>query len=255
MVMRNLSLKAAAVMMAALGLLAAVPAAAMASTSSIGTKSSYWAGYVATPKTGGAKAFKYATATFTVPALNCSATPNSYVYHFAGLGGYTSSPLDAAGIVEECSGGTGYYYGAEWNEYNCINCWSDVLGISPGDLVSTSVFFNATTHQMSWKVVDRTTGQYDQTSQCCASPLSSAEIITDGNIRDEGTADFGSIGFNTIKITDTAQGHSYPLTNRAWTLVHLYQQGPVTGMPDVVAGPISSSTSQSAFSNTWLRPT
>jgi hypothetical protein len=38
-------------------------------------KSPWWAGYIAVPRAGGAKAFKYITATFKVPSMNCTVTP------------------------------------------------------------------------------------------------------------------------------------------------------------------------------------
>jgi hypothetical protein len=78
-------------------------------------KSNHWAGYVAVPKFGGiASNFNDSQATFTVPALNCAATPNSQVCHPAGIGGWNQIPFQAAGIAAQCSGGTASYYGAIW---------------------------------------------------------------------------------------------------------------------------------------------
>jgi hypothetical protein len=88
------------------------------------SKSSYWAGYVATQPNYGADYFSYVTATFTVPALSCDETYEAAVSHFAGLSGYwepnTGNPLQAAGIFETCNTPTGApsYHGVYWNVYN-----------------------------------------------------------------------------------------------------------------------------------------
>lgn len=251
--MRKLILTSAA--MAALGLAAVPPTATAASGGSIGRKDGFWAGYETTPKTGGATEFKYVTASFAVPALNCTATPNAYVYQLAALGA-RGSDLQGAGVTEQCSGGRAYYEGVEWQTSGGTTQLVDKLSVSPGDAIVASAYLDTTVDHVTYKLVDQTTGRYDyETSsafQCC---FKSAEVVTWGNISDEGTADFGKVHFNTIKVTDSTQTGSKPLNNRAWTLVKLWQQGPVSGKPDVTAGAVTSTSKQSAFTNTWLRGT
>src|SRR5438067_7961180 len=89
----------------ALGLgLVAVPAGASTTATSSTTLhySSHWAGYAALAKSGSTvKSFTAASAVFTVPSLNCQATPNATVMQLAALG-VSGQPTDGVGVIESC---------------------------------------------------------------------------------------------------------------------------------------------------------
>lgn len=228
-----------------------------ATGSTTSKKSPYFAGYVVTPKSGGASYFQYVTATFTVPALNCSATPSAQVDHLAGMGGYSEDALQADGIQEVCSGTSPSYeavdVAASYGGYISV---TDLFTPNAGDSITASVDWNSLTGQDNVKVVDSTTGQYyESTSLVDCSyyypcPTSSAEVLTEGNFNNNGTADFGSASFATVKATGSSPG-AKPLNYSKYALVKLTEYGPVSGKVDVQPGTLTSTSKQSAFTNTW----
>src|SRR5580693_10450858 len=48
-----------------------------------------WSGYIALPKSGRTKTFKYVQADYTVPSVNCGTTPTAFAYQWVGLDGDT----------------------------------------------------------------------------------------------------------------------------------------------------------------------
>jgi Peptidase A4 family len=225
---------------------------------------SHLAGYVAVHKSGGSVSeWHVVKATFTVPAVNCSVTPNSTAYHYVVLGPRQKGS-QAAGIVEGCSGGSPFYYGSYWySEYSNgtisgPNGPNDVLSINPGDTVTASVNSNTSTGTDEFLVADKTTGTYyqnDYTGDGQQADLSyqSAGVLSYGNISNQGTADFGSVSFSNAEATPNAHGgKAKPLSDPTlWKLTADEQIGPVTGTPDIVPGPISSTSTASSFTNTW----
>lgn len=222
------------------------------------------AGYVAVQKSGGSVSeWHDVKATFTVPAVNCSVTPNSTAYHYVVLGPKQKGS-QAAGIVEGCSGGSPFYYGSYWySEYdngtiNGPNGPNDVLPINPGDTVTASVNSNTSTGTDTFKVADKTTGKYYQNDYTGAGQQAnlfyhSAGVLSYGNISSQGTADFGLVSFSSAEVApNAAGGRDKPLSDPTlWKLIADEQIGPVTGTPDIVPGPISSTSTASSFTNTW----
>src|SRR5450755_2051675 len=114
-----------------------------ASTSGSTVVSGNWAGYAALPRHPGGK-FRYIAATFTVPSVNCSATPNSFSVHWVGLDGAggTNPTVEQDGIESDCNGSTPEYT-AWWETFpgNSIQPVASI-DLSPGDAVIASVFYN-----------------------------------------------------------------------------------------------------------------
>jgi hypothetical protein len=228
------------------------------------THNSHLAGYEAVQKSGGSVSeWHDVKATFTVPAVNCSVTPNSTAYHYVVLGPKQKGS-QAAGVVEGCSGGSPFYYGSYWySEYDNGTIDgptgpNNVLSINPGDTVTASVNSNTSTGTDAFLVADKTTGTYYQNDYTGAGQQAdlfyhSAGVLSYGNISDQGTADFGSVNFSNAEAApNAAGGKAKPLSDPTlWKLVALEQIGPVTGTPDIVPGPISSTSTASAFTNTW----
>ena len=255
--------------------LAAIGAAIFAAAAGAGTASAstgmasflqhsnHWAGYVAVPKAGGiASNFKDSQAVFTVPAMNCTVTPNSQAYHYAGIGGWKQIALQAAGVVEGCSSGTPFYYGAIWEYSGNCACESgpiSVLAINPGDTISASAYYNSGFNWVVFKVADQTTGTYYQQpfNNVNYGFYPSAEVVSYGNIANQGTADFSKVSFTQAQVIDTSQSYRQALQSTAFKTIAVEQIGPVTGLPDLAPGPLSSTGagkgSSSSFSNTWLR--
>jgi hypothetical protein len=239
-------------------------------------KSPWWAGYIAVPRAGGAKAFKYITATFKVPSMNCTVTPaeqgeNSDVVQLIGFGGWKTSYFQAVGIQEGCTfnghGGasTPYYSSSYWNMIANSTGYpapGTPFSVNPGDSIIASVSWNASAEQVTYKMTDQTTGAKWQKIALCYTycGTSSAEVITAisglnwGTLGDGTTPDFKSVSFSAIKATDTAQSGAEPLTNTAWNLTRVVEYGTVTSGIDVQPGKLTTTTTkplESVFSNTW----
>jgi len=166
--------------------------------------------------------------------------------------------------VEGCSGGSPFYYGSYWYSeyyYGTIygpNGPNDVLSIHPGDTIKASVNSNISTGTDVFLIADKTTGTYSETDytgdgQQADLSYHSAGVLSYGNISSQGTADFSSVRFSNAEVApNAAGGKPKPLSNPTlWKLIADEQIGPVTGTPDIVPGPISSTSSGSSFTNTW----
>ena len=217
-----------------------------------------WSGYVATPKSGGATAFRYVVGSYTVPSVNCSASPNSFSYHWIGLDGWTDGTVEQDGIASECIGSTPEYYA--WYElYPLAN--TQQIPVNAGDAITSSVYYNSSTRDYTLLLTDQTTGQGFQIIRPCPSGStcenSSAEAITEGYYFDTafaGTSDFGEQHFDTVKVTDSAvQGGG--LSSPSWNTDESIAEGE-SGAVDTEPGPLYSITTkpyQCAFETTWMK--
>lgn len=106
--------------------------------------SSNWAGYVV-PSSA---LVTSASGSFTVPTLDCSATPDGGAGIWVGIGGEpwstggTSGVLLQTGVTADCVNGAAIYH-AWWEEYPSIpNTSRDFFGlpVSPGDQIEASVY-------------------------------------------------------------------------------------------------------------------
>jgi hypothetical protein len=253
----------ALVAVCAAGLLAAMGGVLPASAAI--RNNNHWAGYVALPKAGGiATNFNSAQATFAVPALNCTKTPNAQAYQLAGIGGWNQTEFQATGVVEQCSGGTASYYAAIWYYGSCYPCSEQgpvqvPLTVSAGDSVRVDSYYNSAKQQGNFTIADITTGSYYEQPQTNIfwSSYPSAEVVSYGNIASQGTADFGQVAFTHAQVIDTSQHYYQKLQSTAFKTLAVQQLGPVTGLPDIKPGPLTSTGtgkgSSSSFINTWKR--
>src|ERR1700758_2409666 len=67
-------------------------------------ESENWSGYAVT-----GSAFTSAHGSWTVPAVNCSQTPNTYSSFWVGIDGYSSSTVEQTGTDSDCSGSSARY--------------------------------------------------------------------------------------------------------------------------------------------------
>ncbi len=161
--------------------------------------------------------------------------------------------------MEGCSGTTPYYFGAIWT-YQGYPYYNEAgpqnaLAVSAGDTLSVSVFYNAAKNWVVFKVADLTTGTYYQQplSNVNESYYPSAEVVTYGNIANQGTADFGHVGFSQISVLGTLQHQRVSMADPAFKVIRVEQKGPVTGLADVLPGVLASTATESSFANAWLR--
>lgn len=176
-------------------------------------KSNNWSGFATY-----SDHFRFVTATYTVPSLNCAVSPDgSYDSEWVGLDGYTNSTVEQAGNYAYCSGGTPNYF-AFYEMFPSASV--DFSGVSPGDSITASVYFNGS--QWVLTVADNTTGSGFSVAQSCPSGSTcrntNAEIVSEvpnGGPPSASLADYGIVGFTHIGITDTT-GHRYNIFSPDW---------------------------------------
>ncbi|HEY2442206.1 MAG TPA: G1 family glutamic endopeptidase [Streptosporangiaceae bacterium] len=159
----------------ALGLVAAASPAAGAST--VGVRAPQvtgWYGYVDTNSSG--NTYSQASGQWAVPAASCTATASELAL-WVGIDGFTSSTVEQAGTLTDCSGGTPTYF-TWWEMFpGSVHIVGDT--VHPGDKITTSVTKSGTTYTL--KVTDATTAanSFSVKESCSACTDTSAEWIAE----------------------------------------------------------------------------
>lgn len=230
-----------------------------------------WAGYVATRK---GVAFRFISARFYVPFLNCSgvtAAHPTYSSHWAGLDGFQagSKTVEQAGVLAACYPNAGNVitptYAAWYERYPNPPVYPRVT-MHPGDAVTTSVYYNATTRAFTFSLADGTDGRHFSVSGKCPAPATcaraSAEVISEAP--SDGTsilplADFQAASFTGVTVTSTG-ARKGGLASRWWNDYQIAQASDGTNLDSsggtIPAGtPLNTPTpllSSSTFSAYWM---
>ena len=126
------------------------------------TQSGNWSGYTVPSS---ADIITFASGEWTVPAVNCAATPNGETAIWVGIGGDTyptggsSGVLLQTGVSVACNGGQPQYW-AWWEEYPDLPNQPDPfqgMTISPGDTIEATIY-QTTSGSWASRVDDLTTG-------------------------------------------------------------------------------------------------
>ena len=156
--------------------------------------STNWSGYAVT-----GTSFTSAKASWTVPTVNCTKTPNTYAAFWVGLDGWTSSTVEQTGTDSDCDGKTASYYA--WYEfYPAASVEISSITVSPGNHMSASVTYSGSEFTIS--ITNETTGKtYSKSGKVSGAKRSSAEWIAEAPcctnrggilpLADFGTVDFG----------------------------------------------------------------
>jgi Peptidase A4 family len=217
--------------------------------------SSNWSGYLALPKSGHATSFRYVQGDYTVPSVNCSVTASAFAYFWVGLDGDSDSTVEQDGVGGYCISGSPTYFA--WSEMYPAGVQIQFY-LDPGDAVTSSVYYNSSAHLYTLDLTDLTSGQTFSVNQACASTCrnSSAEVITEGYPASpyDGTSDYGSVNYETIKVTDNASQRG-GLTNSNWNTDESIHAGSACSV-DTEPGALYSATTpsspaMSAFEDTW----
>jgi Peptidase A4 family len=211
-----------------------------------------WSGYVALPESGKAKSFKYVSASYSVPSVNCSVTNYAFSYHWVGLDGWTDGTVEQDGVGSFCVSGTPTYFA--WYEMYPAGV-SEEFSVNPGDAITSSVTYDGS-GKYTLELTDQTSGQSFDTQEKCGSTCanSSAEVITEGytSAPYDGTADFGEEHYDTAKV-QSAGGTLGGLTSTHWSTIESIALGGTTGDIDTEPGPLFKATKESAFPITWYQ--
>jgi hypothetical protein len=161
-----------------------------------GAESENWSGYVVT-----GSGFTDAKASWHVPEVNCSKTPNTQSAFWVGLDGWTDGTVEQNGTDSDCSGTTPVYYA--WYEFfpAAPVLISDVP-VSPGDVISAEVSYNGS--EFTLYIKNETTGKSHGRSKAVpGAQRSSAEWIAEAPGSSGGgilpLTDFGKANFGEDK--------------------------------------------------------
>lgn len=212
----------------AAGSQAGVPAIAAGSIT--GAQSTNWSGYAATH---GRTTFRYVSAHFNVPYLDCngvSASTPTYAAHWVGLDGLRDGTVEQTGLLTACypnsSGVVEPTYAAWWETYPDRAYYPNIT-VRPGDSINMNVYYNRSNKKFRLTFSDASNGQHFTRTVGCPSGASchrsSAEVISEAPASVSGSnvtilplADYQAAGFGDIQITNTSGSHHGGLTSPGW---------------------------------------
>jgi hypothetical protein len=240
-VLRSTSIALAAVLGAAL---AATPALAAVHSGGPNDKlnhgtSSNWSGYALS---GGR--YTTAAASWTQPAVDCTATPTGYSAFWVGLDGDATNTVEQTGTEADCSSGKAVYYA--WYEMYPKYPVNYSSRVRPGDVLSASVTYaGASTFVLT---LSDATQKWSQTTtqRSRAAKLGSAETIAEAPSGRGGVlplADFGTVEFSQMTVDGSLLTAGLPGLEPLTMLA---------GAATVKAEP--TSISAGGFSDTWRHP-
>jgi Peptidase A4 family len=216
-----------------------------------------WGGYVDSAKS---VAFRYASANFNIPSLNCaSSPPGSSGFALAdpsvGLGGFTSSGVsgEQVGALVYCSGST--QVGPVLWYYTQSTGIVGMTDANSGDAVQLSVYYNKTTGDYSLSAADLTNPSdgFNHTYFCTTCDNSSAEVVTQAyfNTNDPvngyNLADYGAVSPTSVAVTARNGTHGTLASNSVWGSTNV-KMIDGTGQALETAGPLQGG---SAFLESW----
>ena len=209
-----------------------------------------WAGYAG--NRAGTR-FRYVSAAFQVPYLDCAAAPKSYSSHWVGLDGLGSASVEQVGIEADCSGSRAQYYA--WYEMYPKPV-SVAFQVRVGNAIQASVTYKRSARKFVLTLRDTTNGRHlSRTLKCAAKAClrSSAEVISEAPSNGSGgilpLADYRAAGFSSIALTTSGGRHS-GLNSRAW---NTYQIVGVGDSSHQLEAQPTSLIGGRAFSTYWFR--
>ena len=219
-------------------------------------ESSNWSGYANSGAT-----FNAASASWTVPTVNCQSGTDAYSAQWIGIDGYTSSTVEQDGTEADCIGGSASYdawyemYGdsAVNNGYE-VELSPTTNPVDAGDSMSASVSFSASTGEWTLTIDDSTrwSAAYSTTISFATPARSSAEWVVE---RPEicvrtcsltSLADFGSVSFSNASTTTTNSSGS--ISANPYAAIEMVAAGYSS---TVLAVPGALDSTGEDFTDTW----
>lgn len=216
-------------------------------------ESTNWSGYAVE-----GSSFTSSKASWIVPTVNCSKTPNTYAAFWVGIDGWTSSTVEQTGTDSDCNGSSPSYYA--WYEfYPNPSFLISTVPVSPGNKMSASVTYNGT--EFTITITNETTGKsYSKSARVRSAKRSSAEWIAEAPcctnsggilpLSDFGTVDFGE-DYTDITSTNYATDSSVtgPIGDFGSNVFESIMVNGTTGADEAVPSALSSDGS--SFTVTW----
>ena len=226
-------------------------AAAAAATSVTSLQSDNWAGYGAS---FGTTTFRFVSAQFTVPALDCTgvtAASGAWSAHWVGLDGLrsTSTTVEQTGLLAGCNGTTAVY-APFWEMFPNAPGYPSIT-VNAGDTISMSVYYNRSTRKFTLTFSDTTNGQkFTRTRACPAGATcrrNSAEAISEAPFDTTTSsvlplADFQTANFANVAITNTTGTHRGGLQSSFWNTSQITQAAGNGTNTTITGAPITEGT-------------
>lgn len=178
--------------------------------------SSNWSGYavessLSSPTRGWAGSLK---GTWTVPALSCSSSKNTYVAIWVGIDGYSDNTVEQTGTEQQCVNGVQQNYA--WVEmYPHPMQQISSIAVSVGDVFTASVTYNGG-NSYTISIKDTTKGQGYSNSYRVSSHDQSVEWVVEapysGGILP--LANYGTIKFTSAQFTIYGSTTTYAIDGR-----------------------------------------
>ena len=253
--MRPCSLRGMRIALALTLLILAAACGTAPAEAGIALHSPNWSGYVAVACR--ACHLRYVAASWTVPAVNCAASPPiAQAESWVGLDGWGSGTLEQAGTDSSCTDGRAAYY-AWYQMYPAQPVvWYGPgrlsYDVNAGDQIRASVYYDATSGRWQLTVDDRTSGLAVTTSQPCPPGMhcgnADAEVIMEApNLgANVPLADFGTVTYTGISVTSRDGTRGTMASNGLWTVRPVGLLG-ATGTMLATPGPVRGT----AFTDTW----
>ncbi len=211
------------------------PLTAGISDTGVSYTSSNWAGYVQEGS------YTMVSARWTVPVLDCAATPQGLTTDWVGVNGWGgNSGLFQDGTMSRCINGTQMNY-AWWTDDDLNDAVQGVFLVGNGDVVSAEVWQRPSGY-WAWSVRDVTSGKVASAGEPFYGSGATAEWIAEdpGNLATHKLsqlADFGTVRFSHARYAGT--------TSNAAPIEMVIHQ---TGLPQAIPGDLVNS----AFEVTYV---
>lgn len=216
-------------------------------------ESTNWSGYAVT-----GSSFTSAKASWTIPSVNCSKTPNTYSSFWVGIDGWTSTTVEQTGTDSDCDGSSPSYYA--WYEfYPAGSILVSSVPVSPGNHMSASVTYNGSNFTVT--ITNESTGKsFSKSGTVRGAKRSSAEWIAEAPcctnaggilpLADFGTVDFGQDYTNVSGTNDaTDSSVSGPIGDYGSNIYESIMVNGKTGADEAVPSALSSDGT--SFTVTW----
>lgn len=204
------------------------------------------AGYYAVPAPGSPATFTRIHDTFTIPQVACTGSA-AIAQQRAGLDGISNATVERVGISEICQQGTGKPAYSAWYQMYPAGAVAKFSPPHAGDTVDLSVTDDGGLFTLA--VDDTSSGQSFTVTKMCSTCQASSAQVTAGPKTGIPLANFGSVDFQGIQVTDSG-GVTGGLANPAWNTGKLTDPG----SPRAVAGPLHTFPvpPHSTFVDKWV---
>jgi hypothetical protein len=219
-----------------------------------------WSGYGDTAHSG--VTLRYVQADWNVPSVSCAnstmgSSGDAYNSDWVGLDGLTSADptVEQTGTTGYCTSTTGAptYYG--WYEMYPMEP-VPFGGISPGDAMDASVYFNSSTSSYQLTITDTTTGGFTKVTEKCPTGSTckneTAEVITEDpgdSAPTIGLADFGQENFTSAQVTSRNGTKGTLSAGSLWSSTQIDMESGSSGDHLANAGPLMGGA---AFVDSWV---